>query len=122
MANTPAYIDYDVPNTPRVQLWRTDTAGFKCVVEIEGLDPQRTRTKEEAAAGITSLDPPTVEIAPREKRRDTHTALLDAIGRAALASATSTLGDTGKPSEMITTIYRVTSAVKMALRLLDEPV
>lgn len=121
MANTPAHIVYDVPNSPRVELWRTDTAGFKCIVEIEGLDPQRTLTKEELAVGITSLDPPTVVISPREKRRDTHTAVFDAISRAVLASASSTLGDIGAPREIITATFRVLSAVKHAMRLIDEP-
>lgn len=118
----PRTIVHDVEMSPKVTLTRTANIGFACIVEVEGLDPKRTVTAEEKAAGITSLNPPTVVIGPRDKRKDTHRALLDAIWRAVSASATSTLGETGGPGEIAMCCYRVTRAVRHALRLIDEPI
>lgn len=113
----------DDENAPRVTLTRAENGGFSCVIEVEGLEPQRTITPEEESDGIVSLNPPTVEIGPRDTRRATQRALLDAAWRAVSASATSTLdGDTGGPGGIAMCCLRVTMAVRHALRCLDEPI
>lgn len=113
---------YDAADAPKVTLTLTDEQGFLCVVELEGLEPQRAVTAEERAAGITSLDPPTVAVRALPDRYETHRALLDAAWRAVSCSATSTTGDTGGPGGIAMCCYRVTAAVRHALRLLDEQI
>lgn len=113
---------YDAVDAPKVTLTLTDELGFECIVEIDGLEPTRSTTAEERAAGITSLDPPTIQVSARSTRYLTHRALLDASWRAVSASATSTTGTTGGPGGLIMTCWRVTSAVRHALRLLDEDI
>lgn len=113
---------YDAVDAPKVTLTRTDTLGFECIIEVAGLEPERTTTAEERAAGITSLDPPTIAVRAQADRSKTHRALLDACWRAVSASATSTTGDTGGPGGLAMTNYRVTAAVRHALRMLDESI
>lgn len=109
---------YDADDAPRVTLTLTDELGYECVVEIDGLEPTRSATAEERAAGIVSLEPPTVHVAARASRYDTHRALLDASWRAVSASATSTTGVTGGPAELVMVCWRVTAAVRHAVRVL----
>lgn len=111
---------YDSTILPKVTLTRTTAGGFECVLEVDGLEPQRATTAEERAAGITSLDPPTVSISAKKTPGKTHRALLDASWRAVSASATSTTGETGGPGGLAMTCLRVTMAVRHALRALDE--
>lgn len=113
---------YDGATGPKVTLTRTDAGGFECVLEVDGLEPQRATTAEERAVGITSLDPPTVMISPRPTAAKTHRALIDASFRAVSASATSTTGETGGVGGLLMTCLRVTMAVRHALRMLDEEI
>jgi len=113
---------YDASTGPKVTLTRTDAGGFQCVLEVDGLEPQRATTAEERAVGITSLDPPTVVIAPQATSAKTHRALIDASWRAVSASATSTTGETGGVAGLLMTCLRVTMSVRHALRLLEEEI
>lgn len=114
---------YDAKDAPKVTLTKDDAGGFTAVIEVEGLEPQRSTTAEERVAGITSLDPPTITVRKLATAYSTHRALIDASWRAVSASATSTLGgDTGGPGGLICTCIRVTAAVRHALRMLDEDV
>lgn len=113
---------YDTSGAPKVTLTRTDAGGFTCLVEVDGLEPQRGTTAEERAAGITSLDPPTIVVPPKSTAAKTHRALLDASWRAVSSSATSTTGETGGPGGLAMTCLRVTMAVRHALRMLDEEI
>ncbi len=115
-------VTYDGVDAPKITLTREDSGGFTAIIEIEGLAPQRDVTSEERSVGVTSLDPPTVAVGKLSTDYRTHRALIDAAWRAVSASATSTLGDTGGPIGLICTCMRVTSAVRFALRLLDEDV
>jgi hypothetical protein len=105
---------YDSVGSPRVTLSKTGDT-FDCILEVDGLEPDRDTTAEERAFGIRSLNPPTV-------RARTLRALIDAAVRAVQASATSTAGETGGPGGLLMTHYRVARAVRTALRLLDEDI
>lgn len=114
---------YDGVDAPKITLTKDDVGGYTAIIEIEGLEPQRDTTAEERAAGIDSLDPPSISVGKRSTEAKTHRALLDASWRAVSASATSTLGgDTGGPVGLVMTCLRVTAAVRHALRMLDEDV
>jgi hypothetical protein len=113
---------YDAVDAPKVTLTRTDELGFVCIIELDGLAPQRSTTPEERAAGITSFDPPTIVVRAQTDRAKAHRALLDASWRAVSASATSTTGETGGPGGLAMTCYRITAAVRHALRMLDEDI
>lgn len=115
-------VTYDPAWGPTVTLTVRDDGGVDAVVDVDGLEPQRDTTVEERAAGITSLDPPTVSVAAASTRYDTQRAVLDASWRAVCASATSTLGDSGGPAAMLLTCLRVTMAVRHALRLAGEDI
>lgn len=113
---------YDAVDAPKVTLTLTDAQGLNCTIEVEGLAPQRSTTAEEQAAGISSLDPPTIAVRAQPTRAATHRRLLDAATRAVSASAASTTGETGGPGALALTCYRVTAAVRHALRMLDESI
>lgn len=115
---------YDSVGSPRVTLTKDGTT-YTAVLEVEGLDVQRSETAEERFIGITSLSPPTVVISERVarlQRTSQHRALIDAAQRAVAAACTSTTGETGGPGGLLMTYYRVARAVRRALRLLGEEI
>jgi hypothetical protein len=114
---------YERDYTPRVTLSRDATGKLTAVIEVEGVAPDRTPNAEERAAGITSLDPPTIVVRPLASRSATLRRLLDASWRAVAEAAKSTPEvETLTPADLSTIGYRVTSAVRAALRLIKEDV
>jgi len=110
---------FDLPSTPRVTLTLEDDGSYTAVLEVEDLEPQRSVSAEELAAGITSLEPPTVNITPQRTTAETHRRLIDAAQRAVVASVTSTTGDSGGPGGLLMSYLRVARGVRHALRMLD---
>lgn len=112
---------YNTDGRPKVTLTRDDDDGLEAIIEVDGLEPTRDTTAEERAVGITSLDPPTVSVRDRSDRAEVLRALIDGGNRAVNASATSTLGETGGAYGMACSCYRVSSAIKAAIRMLSDP-
>lgn len=112
---------YDTPFAPRVTLTKS-AAALLAVIEVDGLDPQRSTTPEERFVGIESLNPPTVRVPILRDPRASHRRLIDAAVRATQCSATSTLGSNGGPVALFYTYMRVSIAVRSALRLIGEEI
>lgn len=123
---------FDRPYAPKVTITRDDSLGLEAVIEIEGLAPQRSTTAEERAAGIRSLDPPTVRVRALKRRRDTLQRLVDGSVRAVQSSIVSTLEGTEAEDQaererrgaggIITSGWRIALGVCEALRKLDEDI
>lgn len=112
----------DTTYLPKVTLSVASSGRISAIIEVSGLLPTRETTAEERAAGITSLDPPTVSVWPRSQARRTHRALIDAAWVAVSASATSTLGSYGTPGALMMLYMRTVFAVRRALRLADQDI
>ena len=115
-------VTYDKTDQPKVTLTKDDDGNFLAVVEVDGLAPVRTTSAEERAAGITSIDPPTVRVAKRVVPKDAHNLLINLCCRAVSVSATSTLGTNGGPGGLIMGYLRVAMGVRGALRELGEDI
>lgn len=117
---------YDHASAPLTVLVRTTPrdgqASWTAALLIEGLDPQRAVSVEEKGLGIASLDPPVVSIAERGTPKATHQELLGLAARAVQSACTSTTGTTGGPGGLAMTYYRVTRALRHALRTLGEQI
>lgn len=95
----------------------TDSDGtLTCVVtEVEGLAAERVPNAAEIAAGISTLNPPTVST------QDGVDVLLDLAQRALSAAVASTRGALSGPEDIMLR-YRVTVAVNAALDALGYEV
>lgn len=107
----PVTVSFERLGYPRATVTLAD-ARHSCVVDhIDGLAPVRSVSAEESAAGIDSLDPPTVHAgAPRD--------LIDLAARATSSALESTLGGEVPAPEILLCNYYVATAVKGALDLL----
>jgi hypothetical protein len=123
MSYTEASTVYDESFAPRVTLTRNTFGKLTAVIEVEGLDPDRGTNVEERKLGITSLNPPTIEARAFAKRPRTLRLLLDGSWRAVVESMSATPGVAAlTPAEISTVCYRVTNAVRQALRAIDEDI
>lgn len=118
---TAASTVYDQPWSPRVTLSRDTFGKLTAVIEVDGLLPTRSTSADERAAGISSLDPPTVSAIAKTDRRKTIRTLIDGAIRAVCASAVAS-GVTLAPGEMAQVCIRVGSAIRIALRAIDEAI
>ncbi len=109
-------IVYDAKDSPRVTLARVG-GQYDVTIEVDGLAPDRSVTAEERQVGITSLEPPTVHA-------KTTGQLIESGSRAVQAAAMVTpgVGDTLGPGELAMMHYRVSRALRVALRKIDEDV
>ena len=121
MGGIVSQVVYDTDGLPRITL-TIEPGYFQAVLEVEGLDPQRSTTEEERRVGIQSLNPPTVRVRAQTVRSKSHRALIDASCRAVASSAASTLGDNGGPGGLLLTYYRVARGLREALRQLGEDI
>lgn len=120
---TEASTVYDQAYTPKVTLSRTTTGALTAIVEVTGLAPDRTVNAEERKAGIVSLDPPTVTVRALASRPATLRRLLDGSWRAMAESINATPdAEELTPADLATIGYRVTSAVRAALRVISEDI
>lgn len=115
-------VTYDKIYAPRVTLTKEDTGAFLAVVEVDGIEPTRLETAEERAAGILTLNPPTVRAPVRQNPYDSHRILIDGCCRAVQSAISSTTGETGGPAALMMGHMRVSFAVRRALRLLGEEI
>lgn len=99
-----------------------DTGDMSAVVELEGLDPTRDTTADERAQGVTSLDPPTVSVRQRANTYDTHRALIDGAIAAVSGAADATDDAPGGIGPFILLAFRVSTAVRKALREAGEEI
>ncbi|MDX1526975.1 MAG: hypothetical protein R3337_00020 [Gammaproteobacteria bacterium] len=105
---------YDNRSTPKCTLTK-DGEQFTAVLEVVGLAPTRDVSIEESTIGVLSLDPPTV-------RAYSHRELIDAAQRAVQAAVSSTMGSRGTAAEIAFVYLRTATAVRNALRMLDEDI
>jgi hypothetical protein len=115
-------VNVDSAYLPTVELTVADDGRITATIEVDGLEPTRETTAEERAAGITSLDPPTISIRPLSTRARTHRAAIDAAWRAVASSAAATDGLTGGPGGLLMVCLRTTMAIRTALRLAGESI
>lgn len=115
-------VNVDSAYLPVVALTVADDGRIIAVIEVDGLAPTRETTAEERAAGITSLDPPSISIRPYSTRARTHRAAIDAAWRAVASSAAATDGLTGGPGGLLMVCMRTTMAIRKALRLAGETI
>jgi len=120
MAYTAATHIWDTSYTPKVTLTRAVDGALTVVIEVTGLDPLRTATAEEQAAGITSLDPLTVSVHDDSDRPAAIRRLVRSSHRGLASAVASTLGRALKPTELTMICARCTAAVRGALRAIDE--
>jgi len=120
---TAATVTYDRSYSPAVTLTRDTTGKLTAIIEVTGLAPDRTPNAEERKAGITSLDPPTVESRSRANRAKTIRFLLDAGHRAVAESVKATEGQaTLTPADLSIICYKVSSAIRASLRAIGEDI
>lgn len=116
-------VTFDPSWGPKVTLMVNDAGDIEATIEVAELEPTRDTTTEERAAGITSLDPPTISIRALASRYDTCRAAIEAASRAVAASAEMTDGFAGAtPGELTMMHQRVTATMREALRKADEDV
>jgi hypothetical protein len=107
---------------PTIELTVADDGRITATIEVEGIEPTRTTTAEERAAGVTSLNPPAISVRPRSTRPKTHRAAIDAAWLAVSAATTSTDGLTGGPGGLLMLYLRTSMAIRKALRLAAEDI
>lgn len=110
----------DRPYAPKVTLERDTSGTLTATLEIEGLDPQRDPNTEERAAGVVSFDPLRVFAADQTSRRAAILRLLSAAQRATFSAIASSNGATPQPAQLSAIAWRVSIAVRRALREMDE--
>lgn len=115
-------VNVDSAYLPTVELTVADDGRISATIEVDGIEPTRTTTAEERAAGVTSLDPPTISVRPMSTRARTHRAAIDAAWLAVSAAAASTDGRTGGPGSLLMLYLRTSMAIRKALRLANEAI
>lgn len=115
-------VTVDVPYLPAVELTVEDDGRINATIEVDGIEPTRGTTAEERAAGITSLDPPTISVRPMATRARTHRAAIDAAFRALSSAVHATDGATGGPGGLLMLYLRTSMAIRKALRLAGESI
>ena len=108
---------------PRVTITVDDDTGdIEAIVEVDELEPTRDTTADERAAGITSLDPPTVSVRAQATDYDTHRAVIDGCLLAVAASADATDASPGGIGALFMLQLRTAIAVRWALREAGEEI
>jgi len=92
--------------------YNTVSREYKAIVNVTGLDPDRTTSGEESLQGIVSLNPPTVV-------EESIRGLTDLAIQAVANSAYSTRGFRFGPNELATVSYSVSYAIQGAIELIE---
>lgn len=119
MTFTAATTTWDTTYTPKAVVSRDTDGALTVTLELEGLEPIRTPTSEENAAGISSFEPVTVTMTDGGDRPLAIRNLMKACGRGLTAAASSTRGGL-TAVEMSMLWLRTSIAVRGALRNIDE--
>jgi hypothetical protein len=105
---------YEGFGAPKVTLSK-EGAQFSATIEVAGLAPYRSTTAEERGVGISSLSPPTVAT-------KSITELVSSSSLAVQASMFATPGLSPGPGDLSMVHFRVSRAVRAALRKLGEEI